>query len=320
MTRLKLERRVDARQGVQESTDLLHVMHQALSRRLDRIGEGAKKSVGILFSGGIDSVVLAALLHLSLEERGIDEAIELINVAFVDTRNPSKILAPDRLAAIASYVDLKNLFPSRKWVLIEVDITSQDRREAESHILKLILPQNTHMDLNIGTVFWFASRAQGHIQKVDYTEEDRDNVFLATVDGRPILRRGGDDAARAVGQVEWSNMKYKKGNNAQQCSMADCRRVAKGCCANLYCSKCCFEEQKRTGESCEVHKNNDNRISKDYTYLSRIDVGDEESTIKLQAASRILLVGIGADEQLGGYGRHRTAFTNGGGRTKIRIE
>ena len=32
----------------------------------------------------------------------------------------------------------------------------------------------------------------------------------------------------------------------------------------------------------------------------------------IEGVSRILLVGIGADEQLGGYGRHRTAFIKGG--------
>ena len=36
--------------------------------------------VGVLFSGGIDSVVLAALLHLCMDDA--QEPIDLINVAF----------------------------------------------------------------------------------------------------------------------------------------------------------------------------------------------------------------------------------------------
>jgi len=30
------------------------------------------------------------------------------------------------------------------------------------------------------------------------------------------------------------------------------------------------------------------------------------------SAARVLLLGMGADEQMGGYGRHRTAFKRGG--------
>ena len=315
-TRLKLERLIDAKERVKGSTDLLIVMHQALGRRIARIGEGEKTKIGILFSGGIDSVVLAALLHRALEEKGMEQAIELINVAFVGNDDSPTAIAPDRLAAIASYVDLKELFPSRQWVLIEVDISSKDRREAEKQVLNLILPRDTHMDLNIGTVFWFASKAQGHVKKVDYSDDDRDSVLNSSIDGRPLLRRGGADAAQSVGREEWINKNSAERTEAQRCSNADCGRVSKGRCVNSCCAKCCLKIQNRAGSTCVAHSNH---FGRDYQVFeeevdpsSRTEDALRSEFEPRQATSRILLVGIGADEQLGGYGRHRTTFMKGG--------
>jgi hypothetical protein len=172
------------------------------------------------------------------------------------------------------------------------------------------------MDLNIGTVFWFASRAQGYVKKVGYTEEDRDSVLKSSAGGRPLLRRGGAEAAKAVGREEWNNFNKSKNKKADalRCSKRDCGRVAKGRCENIYCAKCCFEKQKRTGELCMAHRNSEaqelipvplkSTINRSDTYTRDYDA--------VEGVSRILLVGIGADEQLGGYGRHRTAFTQGG--------
>ena len=69
---------------------------------------------GVLFSGGIDSVILACLLHLSIADPL--EPIELINVSFYNTLEkghksdfPSGSMSPspDRLAAIVALDELK---------------------------------------------------------------------------------------------------------------------------------------------------------------------------------------------------------------------
>ena len=68
---------------------------------------------GVLFSGGIDSVILACLLHLSLTDPL--EPIELINVSFYNTfekghnsdLSSSMLPSPDRLAAIVALDELK---------------------------------------------------------------------------------------------------------------------------------------------------------------------------------------------------------------------
>ncbi len=70
--------------------------------------------VGVLFSGGIDSVLLAAVLHCCLSIA--EEPIELINVSFEEAAHPpsvassassSRRFSPDRLAAIAAVVELQ---------------------------------------------------------------------------------------------------------------------------------------------------------------------------------------------------------------------
>ena len=69
---------------------------------------------GVLFSGGIDSVILACLLHLSIQDPL--EPIELINVSFYNTLekghnsdliSSSMSPSPDRLAAIVALDELK---------------------------------------------------------------------------------------------------------------------------------------------------------------------------------------------------------------------
>jgi asparagine synthetase B (glutamine-hydrolysing) len=115
--------------------------------------------VGVLFSGGIDSVLLAAVLHLALDQLEKDStnstlAIELINVSF-ETEDKSRP-SPDRMAAIVALDELKRLFPSREWRLVHVDVVPSERQACESRVRQLIQPADTHMDLNIGTAFWFA--------------------------------------------------------------------------------------------------------------------------------------------------------------------
>jgi asparagine synthetase B (glutamine-hydrolysing) len=113
----------------------------------------------VLFSGGIDSILLAAVLHLAqLENDSVYNAlaVELINVSF-ETEDKSRP-SPESMAAIVALDELKRLFPTREWRLIHVDVVPSERQACESRVRQLILPSNTHMDLNIGTAFWFAGK------------------------------------------------------------------------------------------------------------------------------------------------------------------
>ena len=64
------------------------------------------------------------------------------------------------------------------------------------------------MDLNIGTALWFASRGIGYLKEYSLDEMiaagcTNDNT------GRPLVRTGGEGAARSVGLPSWSQKEGK---------------------------------------------------------------------------------------------------------------
>ncbi|KAK4263594.1 hypothetical protein QN277_028985 [Acacia crassicarpa] len=108
--------------------------------------------VAVLFSGGLDSMILAALLDQCLDPC---YEIDLLNVSF-DGQS-----APDRLSAKAGLKELKRVAPSRRWKLVEVDAELSDLAFETSHVMSLIEPANTYMDLNIGIALWLAACGDG---------------------------------------------------------------------------------------------------------------------------------------------------------------
>lgn len=97
--------------------EFVHFLQRALYRRIVRlldknistVSSSHECKIGVLFSGGIDSLLLAAMLHLAMLEYPL-EPIELFNVAFqeIDNRSPdANTLAPDRLAAISGVLELQ---------------------------------------------------------------------------------------------------------------------------------------------------------------------------------------------------------------------
>ena len=73
--------------------------------------------VMVLFSGGVDSALVAALAHRSLPPGC---PIDLCNVCFDAGRSP------DRVSARAALRELSGWAPEREWRLIEVDATLED--------------------------------------------------------------------------------------------------------------------------------------------------------------------------------------------------
>lgn len=114
-------------------------------------------SVAVLFSGGLDSMVLAALAHAHVPA---DQPIDLINVCFSsDREKPS----PDRLAALAGVDELRLACPDRCWQLILVDDSFQAAVGRVGHTMSLLAPAGTHMDFNIGSALWAAARGVGYV-------------------------------------------------------------------------------------------------------------------------------------------------------------
>lgn len=158
----------------QASYTLQHLLMEAVQRRLclPPININNKNSAAtnvtqhcttnaVLFSGGLDSVVVAAL---ALTVLPTEYPLTLVNISFVnqltsDGDNKESIAA-DTLAAQASYHELQNLFPSHTIHLIQEQVDWETVSANEAHIRTLLHPKSiTTMDLNIGTALWFAARS-----------------------------------------------------------------------------------------------------------------------------------------------------------------
>jgi hypothetical protein len=137
-SRLKLERRLnnsfesklDPSDSLSPSSQFLAILKNVLQKRIHCVhslvhhscstlplnetqslpSQSETCTIGVLFSGGIDSVFLAALLHLALPEEMCHLTIDLLNVTF-EGQNPAKTSindpSPDRLAAIAALGELE---------------------------------------------------------------------------------------------------------------------------------------------------------------------------------------------------------------------
>jgi len=119
-------------------------------------GQCQHSKVGILFSGGIDSMVLAYLAAECLQP---GESLDLLNVAFYqDHASKDKVEIPDRQSGLEAYEILKSKFPSLLINFIRVDVTkSEVERMRQERIRHLISPLTSVLDDSIGCCLWFAA-------------------------------------------------------------------------------------------------------------------------------------------------------------------
>ncbi|XP_074001662.1 asparagine synthetase domain-containing protein 1 [Numenius arquata] len=156
-----------------------------------------KAHVAVLFSGGIDSMVIAALADKHVP---VEEPIDLLNVAFLlkeqtkqkgTTKNHtnrdvqldllcsqesykdlhaktatylSGFDVPDRITGRAGLRELEAINPSRTWNFVEINVTPEELKRMRQQCIKhLINPLDTVLDDSIGCAIWFASRGEGFI-------------------------------------------------------------------------------------------------------------------------------------------------------------
>eukprot|EP00977_Amphora_coffeiformis_P007484 scaffold1640_cov161-Amphora_coffeaeformis.AAC.7 len=138
---------------VDMTTDPVDTLYQLL-RTAVRQRIAGTHHVAVLFSGGLDSVILAALV---LQEC---HRVTLTNVSFISdamaTTNESSTAADTR-AAVASYAELKQLFPDCDISFFQRQVPWNEVQQQQVRLKHLIYPKSTVMDLNIATAFWFAA-------------------------------------------------------------------------------------------------------------------------------------------------------------------
>jgi len=114
-------------------------------------------SVAVLFSGGIDSLLLGYLSALCIpEEMNSFISIDLINLSF------DKEKAPDRNSGLIAYYELKRLVPNKliNFIIVDKDY-NKDVEIIKDKIKSMIYPKNTHMDFNIATALKLATQLEG---------------------------------------------------------------------------------------------------------------------------------------------------------------
>ncbi|KAF8213331.1 asparagine synthase-domain-containing protein [Mycena galopus ATCC 62051] len=193
--------------------DLIYHLDRSVELRVRDIpqssaGTGAAR-VGVLFSGGIDSTVLAYFAHKHVP---LDEPIDLLNVAFENPRKvkvqtvgnitkgqkkppkqpakapPPAYMVPDRVTGLQELDELRRLCP-RVWNFVEVNVPYEESQASHPIVESLMFPGRTVMDLSLALALYFASRGKG-LARDHLNAED---PVLYTSPARVLLNGLGSD-------------------------------------------------------------------------------------------------------------------------------
>lgn len=132
------------------SHDLEFHLSNAVAMRMDHSNQGKSPS-GVLFSGGLDSAVVAALAAKHCQSE-----LYLYNVSF----GPSYEKSADRQAALLVHQEIQAKHPDKQIIFKDIVVDWEDICKYEPHIRTLLQPKSTLMDVNIATALWFASKGQ----------------------------------------------------------------------------------------------------------------------------------------------------------------
>lgn len=127
-----------------------------------------QSKVAVLFSGGLDCTLLARIAHGILP---LEQPIDLLNIAFENPRSlraanlssetsPYEI-CPDRSSGRSSYAELVSSCSGRSWRFIAINISYAESCQHRYHIIDLMHPHATEMDLSIAMALYFAARGTG---------------------------------------------------------------------------------------------------------------------------------------------------------------
>ncbi|KFD58237.1 hypothetical protein M513_01000 [Trichuris suis] len=138
--------------------------------------ETTAATVSVLFSGGIDSLLIAVLLGTVLPA---GSEVDLLNVAFtVDELHNCSSTVPDRQTGIKGYMALKARCSHVHWNLLLVDVTKKELYDptVQLHVRRLIKPACTVRDESIGYAIWFASKGKGILYEKASLTDRKDQI------------------------------------------------------------------------------------------------------------------------------------------------
>ncbi|WKY07421.1 hypothetical protein Q1695_007123 [Nippostrongylus brasiliensis] len=183
-----------SRNSSSDDDDVLNEFLERLVASTSSMIPEDSSSLGVAFSGGVDSLLVAIALHKAYES---ERTIDLVNVAFIRGCEHRSIVT-DRQRAITGFSFLRSKFPARRWRLIEADITKEEmEKNRVEHIVKAAAPASSVLDESLACVLWFALRGIGndHESKREVrSEADECEAELRRLGSR----NGGRDARVAV--------------------------------------------------------------------------------------------------------------------------
>jgi asparagine synthetase B (glutamine-hydrolysing) len=114
-------------------------------------------AVAVMFSGGLDSTLLACILAQILPT---EITLDLVNVSF------QAETSADRFTSIFSFHELINLFPQRKMRMLCADYDLMEdimKKDNVEFLQNLTAPKGSHMDFNIACALHYASKSEGYL-------------------------------------------------------------------------------------------------------------------------------------------------------------
>eukprot|EP01062_Namystynia_karyoxenos_P011818 TRINITY_DN14245_c0_g1_i1.p2 TRINITY_DN14245_c0_g1~~TRINITY_DN14245_c0_g1_i1.p2 ORF type:complete len:717 (+),score=203.99 TRINITY_DN14245_c0_g1_i1:65-2152(+) len=298
------ERYLDALEGAVRRRCELAVARPAGHAGPDAEETGAR--VGVLFSGGVDSMVLAALAHRAVPPH---EPIDLCTVAFGDSPDAT----PDRLAARQGAGELRAACPGRRWNLVEVNITADDVLGSAPAVAALTAPCRTAMDINIASALWFAAGGEGSVAPGG----DSAPAAPSSLVRRSGAAGGGDSSGAAADGDPFAPLVAAL---ADEYSLVRSEKMLLGDLAKAHplpwraCGYRRCSDYARAAERAGlvVVEGDGQLVRVAPPHWRPSDPQQRAAGRRVHSSARVLLVGMGADETLGGYARHRTAWQRGG--------
>eukprot|EP00501_MAST-03F_sp_TOSAG23-6_P002617 GSMAST32.ASY1.ANO1.2759.1 assembled CDS len=283
--------------------------------------------IGILFSGGLDSMIIAALC---IDLMPSNEPLDLINVCF---DSESMFLSPDR-----KNKNQNNTTRTTTTLrLLLCNETFENVRKESKTIEQLIHPKTSNMDFNIGAALWFASKGLATGGIITNISELNRHFRQNRINRRNKMRQCNqisnatglsDDHSNDKENSHTKNTMTSKQYSAQCHGRfikgKNCKKNPHADCEFLCCISCCHrthtllrQTTNPNNKNMKIDTSKKQKLETKNVENMKIDTSKKQNIetkndVSYQSCARVLLTGTGADEYAGGYGRHKFAYTQNG--------